>query len=186
MIIAKTDFVDRPFKIPNQNEAQDLESFIEDIEERIAMGTLDECITLLGVELWREFESAVNTSGTIEAKWLALRDGADYVYNGVTYRYNGWVDMIRPLIYSRWLPATTDKVTNIGMIKNSAPQQSKLTDDYYPSVVSNWNETAKKVGCQPNCGYNYKNSFYGFMKANESDYDNWVFKCPQFKNRHDF
>lgn len=187
MIIDPTDFTDRPYKVPNQEESRDFSSFIEDIEERLAMGTLqDECVQLLGIDLWSDFLAGLESSGTIEDRWLKLRDGADYEYSGATYRYNGWVDMIRPGIFSQWIPMTTDKLTNIGFIKNNAPQQSKLTEDNYPSIVQFWNELARKVGYQPNCGYNYKNSFYGFMKANESDYDNWVFKCPQFKNRHDF
>lgn len=187
MIIDPTDFNDRPYKVPNQEESRDFTSFIEDVEDRIAEGTLqNECVQLLGVDLWGAFIAGLETSGTIEAHWLSLRDGANYTYAGTTYRYNGWVDMIRPAILSKWLPMTTDKLTNIGFVKNSAPQQSKLTEDYYPSVVQFWNEFCKKVGCQADNYYNYKNTFYGFMKANESDFDNWVFKCPKLINRHDF
>ncbi len=187
MIIDSTDFTDRPYKVPNQEEARDFIGFIEDIEERLAMGTLvDECVTLLGVDLWTDFLAGLESSGTIEDRWLKLRDGATYTYNGKTYKYNGWVDMVRPGIYSKWLPLTSDKLTNIGFVKNNAPQQSKLTEDYYPSVVQYWNELAKKVGHNAGYGYNYINSFYGFMKANEADYENWVFRCPTYKNRHDF
>lgn len=186
MIIDATDFTNRPYKVPNQEESRDFISFIGDIEARLAAGMLaEECVSLLGADLWTAFQAGLDTSGTPEAHWLALRDGADYTYQGKTYRYNGWVDMVRPGIYSQWIPVGTDKFTNIGFIKNNAPQQSKLTEDYYPSVVQYWNEFAKKVGFDTDCGYNYKNSFYGFMKANEDSYDNWVFKCPKFKNRHD-
>lgn len=186
MIIDSTDFVDRPYKVPNQEESRDFVPFIEDIEERLAQGTLpDECVQLLGVDLWNEFTEGLETSGDIEQKWLDLRDGADYEYNGVTYRYNGWVDMIRPAIFSQWIPITTDKITNIGFIRNNAPQQSKLTEDNYPFIVKYWNEFAKKVGYDTEYCYNYKNSFYGFMKANQSSYESWQFKCPRFKNRHD-
>lgn len=186
MIIDPTDFNDRPYKVPNQPESRDFKAFIEYVEERLAMGTLpDETVRLLGVELWEAFSAGLATSGTIEARWLALRDGGNYTYSSKTYRYGGWVDMIRPAIFSRWIPMTTDKLTNIGFIKNNAPQQSKLTEDYYPSMVQYWNEMVKKVGFQTHNCYNYENSFYGFMKANADDYPEWSFVSPHLKNRHD-
>lgn len=186
MIIDSTNFVDRPYKVPNQEESRDFVSFIEDVEERLAMGTLmGETMKLLGVDLWNEFTAGLETSGTIEQRWLDLRDGADYQYNNKTYRYNGWVDMVRPAIFSQWIPATTDKITNIGFVRNSAPQQSKLTEDNYPFIVLHWNDFVRKVGYESEHCYNYKNSFYGFMKANAENYSSWDFKCPRFKNRHD-
>lgn len=186
MIIDPTDFVNRNYKVPNQEEARDFPFFIEDLEERIACGTLtDDKTCLLGLNLWNALTAGLATSGTVEQRWTDLKEGADYVYQSVTYRYNGWVDMIRPGIFSRWIPTTTDKLTNIGFVKNNAPQQSKLTEDYYPGVITFWNEMARKVGFEHNCRYNYKNTFYGFMKANESDYDEWRFISPEFKNRHD-
>lgn len=187
MIIDATDFTIRPYKAPNQDESRDFTSFIEDVEERLAMGLVpDEKVQLLGPTLWEQFQTGLATSGTIEQRWLDLRDGVNYSYQNGYYHYAGWVDLIRPAIFSRWIPMTTDKLTNIGFIKNNAPQQSKLTEDNYPSIVQHWNEMVKKVGIEHHNCYNYKNSFYGFMKANASDYPDWNFVAPQYKNRYDF
>lgn len=185
MIIDVSDFDNRPYKVPNQPESPDFEAFIEQAEEELAIKYL------LGVELWEEFQTALESSGPLDAKWSALKDGATYVNGGVTYKYKGWVDMVRPAIYSQWHPEGTWKFTNVGWVENnanSAPQagnQSKLIDDPYPFMVKYWNEFITKVGFEVSYGYNCKHSFYGFMKANESDYDNWVFNWPHFKNRHD-
>lgn len=183
MIIDVTDFTDRPYKVPNQEESRDFASFVASEEQNIAEKYL------LGVDMWNEFNSAIEGSGDITF-WQKLRDGASYEYNNKTYRYKGWADLMRPAIWAGWAPLGAFKFTNVGMVTNNAPQQSKLADDQYPYIVQAWNDFCSKVGIVPACGYNYKNSFYGFMKANEtefsSEFENWVFCPPQFKNRHDF
>lgn len=185
MIIDPTDFNDRPYKVPNQEESRDFSSFLSAYEDRIAVEHL------LGVDLWTAFQEGLTTSGTIDPIWLALKNGTNYQYNNKTYRFLGWVDMIRPAIYAHWQPEGTWKFTNSGWVENnanSAPQagnQSKLLDDQYVFHVKSWNDFVVKVGSQIFCGYNYINSFYGFMKANESNYENWIFNAPQPKNRFD-
>lgn len=178
MIIDTTDFVNRPCKVPNQEESRDFISFLETQEEEYGK-------MLLGYPLWEEFKAGLVTSGTIEQRWLDLKNGAEYEYSSKVYKYTGWVDMIKRAIMHDWVPLTTWKLTNIGFVENNAPQQSKLIDDPYPLMVEHWNEFVKKVGGNHNFAYNCKESFYGFMKANESDYDGWRFTCPHFKNRHD-
>lgn len=183
MIISATDFVNRPYKIPNHEEAKDLVSLLSGWEEQIASGVLPhECVNLLGYDLWQEFSEAINTSGVIDEKWLRLLDGATYTNCGKTYAYRGWVDMIRPALYALWIPTTTYKLTNIGVVENSAPEKSSLMDDQYPFVVQYWNEFVTKVGFSWNC----KNSFYGFMQANKADYPTWNFIAPELKNRYGF
>ena len=179
MIIDVSDFLKRPYKIPNQEESQDFAEFVEAKEIELATRYL------LGWDLWEEFKAALEASGTLEEKWEALRDGAMYEYNGVNYHYDGWVDMVRPGIYSEWLPNISEKLTNVGMINNNSPRESKYIEDQYPFQVGTWNKFVSKVGFNRGYGYNCKNSFYGFMKANEADYDGWKFKCPPLKNRFD-
>jgi len=182
MIILPVDFVDRPYKVPNQEEARDFSSLLDGWEEGIANGTLpDEAVRLLGVDLWDEFSDALNTSGVIADKWIRLRDGATYTYGGKTSTYLGWVDMIRPALYALWIPTTTYKLTNIGFVENNAPEKSSLMDDQYPFVVKYWNEFVSRVGFGYNCR---RNSFYGFMEANKADYPDWDFKAPELKNRY--
>jgi hypothetical protein len=182
MIIDPTDFLERPYKIPNQEESRDFLSFLEEKEDELAR-------MILGNDLWEDFDSAINGSGVIDPIYEALRDGGSYEYNNKSYRYNGWVDMIRPGIFSEWLPLTTMKLTNIGYVVNDAPDKSKLLDNQYEFQVAHWNKFITKVGYVYAYGYNYVDSFYGFMKINEDDYPDWVFQCPRYKhgykNRYD-
>lgn len=178
MIIDPTDFVDRPYKVPNQEESRDFIAFLESKEDELAR-------MILGHELWEEFDDAVNESGAIDAIYEALRDGGTYEYNGVTYRYAGWVDMVRPGIFAEWLPNIPYKLTNVGYIENNAPDKSTLLENQFEFQVIHWNEFVKKVGKAVGYSYNCIDSFYGFMKANEDDYPDWVFTCPRYKNRYD-
>lgn len=178
MIIDPTDFVDRPYKVPNQEESRDFIAFLESKEEEL--GRL-----ILGHELWEEFTDALQDSGALDAIYEALRDGATYTYNNKTYRYAGWVDMVRPGIFAEWLQNMPYKLTNVGYIENNAPDKSKLLEDQYSFQVAHWNEFVRKVGGSRHYRYNCRDSFYGFMRANEDDYPTWEFTCPAYKNRYD-
>lgn len=178
MILTPSDFDARPYKVPNQAESGDFGSFIDAQERELARG-------LLGVELAELFFQAVETSGAVEQRFEDLRDGGTYTYQGKTYLYAGWVDLIRPAVYSLWQPQGTWKFTNIGWVENNAPQQSKLIEDQYPFHVVYWNEFCRKVGVSPSQKYLYVNSFYGWMTANQEDFPEWVFTAPEFKNRLD-
>lgn len=168
MIIDLTDFDDRPYKVPNQEESRDFLSFIEKTEEMLAVKYL------LGRDLWEEFQAALETSGVIDPHWLLLRDGGEYTYNTKTYHFTGWVDMVRPGIFALWLPHLTYKLTNVGYVVNSAPQQSELVDDQYQFHIEAWNEFVNKARL-----------FERFMTTNKSDYIGWKFHCPMMKNRFD-
>lgn len=179
MIIDPTDFNDRPYRIPNQEESRDFLNFLQAKEEELAVKYL------LGRELWDEFSEALAGSDPIDPIWESLRDGDYYEYQGKNYHYKGWVDMIRPGIFSEWLPEGAYKLTNIGYVVNDAPDKSKLIEDQYPFQVQHWNKFVSNVGYDYPYGYNCRHSFYGFMQANKSDYPSWQFKCPRYKNRYD-
>jgi hypothetical protein len=179
VIIDPVDFSDKPYKVPNQEENRDFAAFLESKEEELAVKYL------LGSEMWEEFKAALDGSDPIDPIWETLRDGGFYDYNNVQYQYKGWVDLVRPGIFSEWIPETTMKLTNIGFITNAAPDKAKLAEDHYPFQVTHWNKFVSKVGYNYPYGYSRKNTFYGFMKANEDDYPNWHFRCPKYKNRFD-
>ena len=178
MIIDPTDFNDRPYKVPNQEESRDFISFIEEKEEELG-------IMILGQELWDEFTEALASSGPLDTIWEELRDGGLYDYQNKQYNYAGWVDMVRPGIFAEWLPQTTWKLTNVGYIENSTPDKATLVDNQYDFHVHHWNKFVSKVGYSYPYGYNCKNSFYGFMTAHADDYPTWDFRCPRYKNRYD-
>lgn len=179
MILQLTDFTDREYKIPNQNESRDLESWIERHETALLK-------ELLGYELWKQFTEGLETSGDIEQKWIDLRDGAEYEYGDRTYKYDGLVDLLRPAIFSKWVPVGTWKLTNSGMVQNNqTPENSVTLDNVDEFLTVRWNEFVTK--CNGHC-LNQRNTFYGFMKADEAadepNYPDWDFTEQRFKNRY--
>lgn len=172
-MIDVTDFTARPYKVPNQNESHEFADFIADKEAELAGRYL------LGWELWEEFKAALEGSGALEDRFEKLRDGEYYTYNGVQYKYSGWVDLVRPGIYADWIPKIAEKQTNVGVVRNSPVQQATLEEDQYPFSVGPWNEFVKKAGCSQ------INSFYGWMKSREDEFDNWEYCQPPRRNRWD-
>ena len=180
MIIDSTHFVDRPYKVPNQEESKDFVGFIESKEADLGRKYL------LGQALYTEFAAAIAAGGTLDAKWEALKSGGTYTYNNILYRYDGWVDLIRPGIFAEWIAMNGPKFTNSGYVSNAVPKEAKGLSPA-PFIVKHWNEFMLKAGWAryyaywADC-YNQENTFYGFMKANESDYTGWEFVMPPAKD----
>lgn len=178
MILEESDFLTRPYKIGNQKESPDLEDFIVESERGLL-------ISLLGYELYSLLKDAVEGSGELESRFSSLINGAEYNYNDKLYEYRGLKDLLRPAVYSMYVEENSYKFTNIGMVQNNAPQQSTLIESL-EFVVRAWNDYCAKAGSY----YRYsclsdsqENSFYGFMKANESYYPEWHYKRPEPRNR---
>lgn len=175
MFLQLSDFTGRPYRIPNQEESPDLEAFIAREEKSIL-------ICLMGYEMYTEFAANAVTSDP-EDRWAALLNGAEYSYSNKTYKYNGVVDMLVPAVYSRWLDKGAYKFTNVGYMQNNAPNESKVMEDQEPFRIESWNDFVRKAY---DCG-NQKNTWYGFMRANESDYPTWEHDvcdaCFQYQNR---
>lgn len=173
-LIDVTDFDDLPYKIPHQEEYPEFEAFIEAREEELLK-------EILGIDLYNEFMAALDDSGEeLADKWVELRDGAEYEFASVTNEYKGLVDLLKPAIYSKWVSLLHRRFTTSGVIVNTGQQNTTVVNPIY-EIVTYWNEFAKKVGhvaCQ-------RNTFYGFMIANEDDYDGWEFSCPEIINQFD-
>lgn len=178
MIIDVTDFLERPYKIPNQDESKDFNSFLSSAEEDIL-------ISLLGYELYAAFLEGLDSSGDIAEIWTALRDGAEYEFVGKTYKYNGLKDLLKPELYSFWMTAGQYKFTNTGWLVNRPALgrdggQVSDTIDADEFRIQYHNEFVRKVGINGNLA----NTFYGFMVANEENYENWEFTQPLLTNRY--
>ena len=177
MFLTSSDFIDTPFKVPNQEESRWFIGWMESKEEE----TLK---SLLGVSLYNAFIAGIETSGTIEDRWINLRDGTTYEYNGVTYEWKGLVDLLKPRIISLWYPYIHRKTTSVGVVINQGQQNttSVAPDEEY---VEAHNEYVKKVGGQiykHSCATKYDNCLYGFLKVNEDDYEDWIFTQPTITN----
>lgn len=180
MILDPSDFDDRPYRIPNQQESKDFPEFVEAAEEEIL-------VQLLGYEFYKELSDALNTSNPDQI-YIDFRDGAEYESGGKTYKYSGLVDLLKPAVFSLWTDQNAYKFTNIGHIVNSPPQQATVIDNE-PFAVGSWNAYVKLAGGY--CGYsrstwNRKDNLYGFYLANKSDYPTIVWKSPELRNRLGF
>jgi hypothetical protein len=171
MFIESTDFLTIPYKIPNQPETRDFVDFIEAEEANILK-------EILGLALYNELISAWETSGEPDQVWTDLVEGEEYTQNEILYEYKGLVDLLVPEIYSRWVKVNYRKLTSSGVVTNLG-QQNTETNNPDVEFAQAHNVYVKKVG--NSC--NLKNSFYGFMKANEIDYDDWEFTEQKLTNQ---
>lgn len=171
MLLSTSHFTVRPYRIQNLESAPDFISFIGVKEREILT-------SILGYSLW----SAVTASGSISNALQRLRDGAEYEYRGITFKYNGLVDLLKPVAISLWIEQNNYIFSDMGYVEK-APQQQNTLVDPQAHIATLWNEFVVKVGdcyTQENKG---EGTLYGFMKANESDYPNWEFNLPEKKNR---
>jgi hypothetical protein len=176
MFLTTSDFLDTPLKVPNQEESVWFSNWMEAKEEE----TLK---SLLGVSLYTDFIEGLEDS-SIEQKWIDLRDGTTYVFNDVTYEYAGLVDLLKPRIMALWYPYIHRKTTSVGVVINQG-QQNTTTTAPDLEYIENQNAYVRKVGGQiycASCIAYHGNSFYGFMKANEIDYEGWIFEQPKIEN----
>lgn len=172
MLVALSDFEDRPYRIQDQEENKDLESFLASTEEDILR-------KLLGTALYNDFIAGIGV-GSPDQKWIDLRDGDVYTYGGVEYEYKGLVDLLVPCIFAYWVKETNDKYTNSGTVRNS-PAMNSTAISPARRISEAYARFCSKVGneCE------YCDTLYGFILANESDYPDWVFKEPEPMNQFD-
>lgn len=171
MLLSTTDFEDRPYKVPNQEESADFEAFIEQAEK-------DVLIELLGYEFYTLMIDEYETSGAIDPIYEDLVEGAEYDYDGITYKWNGMIHLLQPIVYAKWMDAGSYKFTNIGWIQNSA-QQNSVSLDSEQFKAQYLNEFAKKAGINRDM----YNTLYGFMEVNSDDYPLAVWTDPKTFNR---
>ena len=159
LFVDELDFFYAPYNVPNQNEKVSFQNYLQVKEEEILL-------KLFGYKLWDAFEAAI-IAGSPAQKWVDLRDGKTYTYGGETYKYYGLNDLLVPVIYSWWLKDNFDKHTNIGIglnVKDDFTLISPAT-----RISRAYNRFAEKVGSVTN----YKNTLWGFLKANEDTYTDW-------------
>lgn len=176
MFVDVDDFVGLPYKIPNQEESKSLPDFIEKQEVLVLK-------KLLGLRLYTDFIAGLAEATPLQ-KWIDLRDGAGYeISDNADYyfEYKGLADFLKPFIYSEWIKLNYRKWTNVGMIVNSAQERSTAVNPF-DEVVQYWNEFVTKVGYKNS----QENTLYGFLVANEEDYEDLVFHYYPYKNTLDF
>ena len=160
LFVSASDFLRKPYKIPNQEESNEFAEWLEDKEEEVLR-------TLLGNELWEAFRNAV-AEDTTTARWVNLKDGDDYEYGGYTFEWQGMNKMLIPYIYSIYVRESFEKITNIGPGVNTVANFTVINPA--PTIARAQNVFARLVG---GC-YNAADSLYGFLLANYEDtYTEW-------------
>jgi hypothetical protein len=160
LFVDEYDFFYAPYNVPNQNEKVSFQTYLGVKEEEILL-------KLFGYKLWDEFKAAIQ-AGSPAQKWIDLRDGDTYTYGGETYKYYGLNDLLVPVIYSWWLKDNFDKHTNVGIGLNTKDPDFTLISPA-TRISRAYNKFSEKVGSVTV----YKNTLWGFLKANEDTYTNW-------------
>jgi len=182
-----------------------LEDLPDDYDKETATVIGDQYV--YGNDIW---EAVTVTTGTfpvagsdwtlIEAdnKWLELKNGAEYEYNGKTWKWNGLVKLFVPLIASRWMYDNADSFTGNGVVVPSN-ENSTLISPALRICRAN-NDYAEKVGViRGGAGLYYggrsyryeeclstEDTLYGFLVANRDEYEVddivWMFCAPELMN----
>jgi hypothetical protein len=117
-------------------------------------------------------EGASWTKGA-DDKWLKLRDGGTYEYNGKTYRYSGLKDILIPYIFSEYVKKNHVNVAKLGV--NQPKVDNSVVVDPIHVIVSAYNEFVRLLG-KSYYGVQSMNTFYGFYWANRTvDYTDLSF-----------
>ena len=168
MFAVSADFNYQPYNIVKPSGATFL-AFIDDNEEDILKATL-------GLTLYNEFIEGLEEDYPAQ-KWLDLRDGATYQIEGDTALYE-WKGLktrkgaMVPYIYALWClkdykQASSSGITTLPKVENSevlGPMQA----------VRAYNDCVQMLGWQKWS----KNTLYGFLTANATDYESLVWTSP--------
>jgi hypothetical protein len=164
MILEGSDFLNRPYRIPNQFESKDFSSWLQGEERTI-------CNSILGVELTSELFEALNSS-SMETRFDNLING-----NGL---FLGLKNVLKPSVYYSWLDVDKFKLTATGIITNDKPANSTAVPNNFEFQVKAWNEFVKLVG---HVGCKDNSTMWYYMNSNKVDFPTWKFTPQKLKNR---
>ncbi len=194
MFVTEDDFNVIPYNIPNLDKVSDTFSSYVDEQEAIVLKKL------LGYKLYTEFIAGLAVLPTPDAKWTDLKNGKEYDYLDVTYKWDGMVALLRPFIYSIWLRDTFDNHSGAGIVI-SAPENSEVISPL-TRIVRAQNQFCMTAGI--NYRYNgyldwfqdfevsniygiaMRNTLFGFLKVNIADYPDLAYQAPVPMNFFDF
>lgn len=213
MFLKATDFRDKPYEVPNQQESPEFVAFIETEEIKLLKKLLGldlynafieglDALTeytwtagnatvigreyIYGNDIWEALTVQTGTApvagvnwALVEAdnKWLSLKNGTEYTNADRTNEWVGMVTMLKPAIYSLWMPILYRKVTTSGVMLTTGQQGTTLLNPDY-EMVKNWNEYVNHAGAN----YCTENTLYGFLMENEADYEPFYLSLPQHIN----
>lgn len=193
LFVEKEDFDKLPYNIPAKQLMEydgtnisdtvvspEFDAFCDENEAEILK-------QLLGLDLYNDFIAGLNPDSVDypEEKWQKLLDGAEYTYNGITYEWKGMRKLLRPFIFSMWLRDNYDNYNETGVSVAKVENAEMISPAL--RIVQAWNKFYGMAGDSTKCytskTYNHKNTLYGFLKVNFTDYSNWVYTDVGSMNR---
>lgn len=123
---------------------------------------------ILGLRLYKEFESGLNEVSPAD-KWTRLRDGAEYECDSNLYEWVGFEKALVSYIYAIWLRETYDSNTSKGVTVAKIENAEVISPSL--RIVKAWNEFDSLIGSKKR----RVNTLFGFLIANQSDYDSLDF-----------
>lgn len=180
MFVTPDDFV-FPYNLPDSSDAPTVLSDLIDYAEPEILRSL------LGAATYQDFldgvlvdpdaeEPEFKPNAEIDQKWLDLRDGAEYTYKEKVYQYTGLKLFLKPYLYQEWISRNAEDVTLFGVSQPDVENAKIVSPGRI--ISKEYNKFSRLVG---NCEQ-YCDTFWGFMKANEETYPDWLFKNPSRKN----
>ncbi len=159
-LINNTYFLRRKTTIPNQNSP----AILDNLDSYISVFENEYRDKVLGVKLNDEFETGLNEA-IIDPKWLALRDGATFEYESVTYRWKGFNNAVKDstiALYIFWVLVRdgNTEFTGVGTISSVSENADRVSPIHL--LVITWN----RMVCD-------NRILEKFLLANEADYANY-------------
>lgn len=177
-LVLPKDFIDPPYMLPEQQESAggvtNFKEVLFDLEKEILK-------ELFGYDMYSQFMEGLDTSGTVEQKWVDLKNGTEYTRDSKRYEWVGMKKMLIPAVASRYVHLTYRRMHQNGVVINNGQQNTQIVVPIYEKVTW-WNDYVRIAGsdCET------RNTLAGFLQANESDYPDFVFCSPARQNQLDF
>lgn len=180
---------------------QQLDNFIKKWERKLL-------VCALGYDLYSAFIEGLD-AGTIEQKWIDLRDGKEYEIEGKKVYFNGISapndkcnSVIAQFIYYQWKRHYATNTTNTGEV--SPDEENSSRKNGVDKMVFVWNElflpyyqgdrSGNHCGCEiSTCCHSYtdvgcgERSLYDFISdqnnIDSETYPNWNFRWYETLNR---
>ena len=144
-------------------------------------------IKILGYDLYSKFMEglAVLPIENIEQKWIDLRDGSNFSYDGILYNWEGFQNpqkesLLAHAIYAKFIGNIETYITSSGAyqsIKDNSVKASSL-----PKIVKAYNNYISKVGSFSDKN---RNNLYNFINVNNAlsnDYETIQYKNLEYTN----
>lgn len=150
MFVTASDFARKEYSIPN------LDSVINSFNSFIERREKEALKSLLGLTLYDSFIDGLDEDYP-EERWLALKNGARYMYNGKEYEWVGMKELLIPYVYSEWVANDETILTGVGTGQSKTENLKRLKP--VKKISDAFNDYSEKAGgcCE------YKNTLYGFL-----------------------